>query len=147
MKHRDTHDLIGGLCMTATGVFFALYGDNYSMGTAARMGPGYFPVILGWILAVLGLLIAWPAWFRQGGRIVVQWKNLFWSVLSILFFAFALKTLGLVAGTFLTCFLALVPSKMPLRTRFVVCASVTILTALIFWVGLQMILPIWPWSI
>ncbi|KAF1020719.1 MAG: hypothetical protein GAK30_02322 [Paracidovorax wautersii] len=133
--------------MAAAGVFFALYGSQYSFGTAARMGPGYFPVILGWILAVLGVLIAWPAWFRQGGRIVVQWKNLFWSVISIAFFALALKWLGLVAATFLTCLLALVPSAMPLKTRLLVCASITVLTVLIFSVGLRMILPTWPWSL
>ena len=70
MAHRDTHDLVGGLAVAAIGAFFALYGGQYTMGTAARMGPGYFPTILGWVLAVLGLLVALPACFRSGEPIV-----------------------------------------------------------------------------
>lgn len=143
---RDIHDLIGGLLMTAVGVFFAIYGTRYSFGTAARMGPGYFPVVLGWILSVLGLLIALPAWWRRGTKITVQWSNLIWCTASLLAFAFTLHLLGVVLSSFLAALLSLVPSAMPLRTRLTVCAVVAGLTTIIFPVALQMILPIWPWS-
>ncbi|HVR51878.1 MAG TPA: tripartite tricarboxylate transporter TctB family protein [Pseudorhodoferax sp.] len=143
---RDTHDLVGGLLMTAAGIFFAVYGTNYSFGTAARMGPGYFPVVLGWILAVLGLLVAVPAWWRRGTGITVQWNNLLWCIAALLCFAFTLHPLGLVLASFLSALLSLVPSAMALRTRLTVCAVVAALTTLIFPVGLQMILPLWPWS-
>ena len=144
---RDIHDIVGGLLMTAAGLFFAIYGSRYTMGSADRMGPGYFPIVLGWVLAVLGILVALPAWWRQGTGITVQWKNLFWSVLSLAFFALTLKPLGVVVSTFLTCLLALVPSTMTLRTRLTVCAVVSVITVLIFPIALQMILPIWPWSL
>ena len=85
--------------------------------------------------------------WRQGTGITVQWKNLFWSVLSLAFFALTLKPLGVVVSTFLTCLLALVPSTMTLRTRLTVCAVVSVITVLIFPIALQMILPIWPWSL
>ncbi|ROR26491.1 tripartite tricarboxylate transporter TctB family protein [Comamonas sp. BIGb0124] len=147
MKHRDTHDLLGGLAMLAAGVFFAVYGSRYNMGTAARMGPGYFPVILGWLLAVLGLLVALPAWWRQGSPIVVQWRNLFWSVASVVLFAVSLRLLGMALATFVSCLLALVPVTMPLKTRFILSAVISGLTVLIFAVGLRMILPVWPWSL
>lgn len=143
---RDIHDLVGGLLMTATGVFFALYGDRYTFGTAARMGPGYFPVVMGWTLAVLGLLVALPALWRPGTAIQVQWRNLFWCVAALVSFAFTLHVLGVVLAAFLSALLALVPSAMVLRTRLTVCAVVAVLTTLIFPVGLQMILPLWPWS-
>ncbi|WP_225782560.1 tripartite tricarboxylate transporter TctB family protein [Xenophilus sp. Marseille-Q4582] len=144
---RDIHDIVGGLLMTAAGLFFALYGSRYTMGTADRMGPGYFPIVLGWVLAVLGILVALPAWWRQGSGITVQWKNLIWCVASLVAFALGLKTLGVVAASFIAALLALVPSAMPLRTRLTVCAVVAGITALIFPLALQMVLPIWPWSL
>lgn len=144
---RDIHDLVGGLLMTAAGLFFALHGRDYDFGTTARMGPGYFPVVLGWILAMLGLAVAVPAWWRRGSAVTVQWNNLFWCVLSLLFFAITLHALGVVVASFLAALLSLVPSSMGLRTRLTVCAVVALLTTLIFPIGLQMILPIWPWSL
>jgi hypothetical protein len=144
---RDIHDLVGGLLMTATGLFFALYGREYEFGTTARMGAGYFPVVLGWILAFLGLAVALPAWWRRGTGVVVQWSNLFWCVLSLVAFAITLRVLGVVVSSFVAALLSLVPSPMSLRTRLTVCAVVALLTTLIFPIGLQMILPIWPWSL
>lgn len=132
--------------MTAAGLFFAIYGRQYDMGTSARMGPGYFPIILGWALAVIGLMIAIPAWWRKGTALVIQWSNLFWCVLSLLSFAATLYSLGVVVASFVASLLALVPSKMPLLTRMIVCAVVALLTTLIFPIALQMMLPIWPWS-
>lgn len=144
---RDIHDIVGGLLMTAAGIFFALYGSRYTFGSADRMGPGWFPVVLGWVLAVLGILVALPAWWRQGTGITVQWKNLIWCVAALAAFALTLQSLGVVFASLLASVLALVPSAMPLRTRLIVCTMVAVLTVLIFPIGLQMILPIWPWSL
>lgn len=143
---RDIHDLVGGLLMTAAGIFFAVYGSRYSFGSSSRMGPGYFPVVLGWTLAVLGLLVALPAWWRRGSTITVQWSNLVWCIASLLVFAWTLPRLGVVVASLLASVLALVPSAMTLRTRLMVCAVVAVLTVLIFPIALQMNLPIWPWS-
>lgn len=144
---RDIHDIIGGLLMSATGLFFALYGGQYAMGTSARMGPGYFPVVLGWTLLVLGILVALPAWWRKGVPVVVQWNNLFWCVAALVLFAVSLYPVGVVVASFLAALISLVPSAMRLRTRLSVCASVAVITTIIFPIGLQMVLPIWPWSL
>lgn len=144
---RDIHDIVGGLLMSATGLFFALYGGQYDMGTSARMGPGYFPVVLGWTLTVLGILVALPAWWRKGSAVVVQWSNLFWCVAAIVLFAVSLYPVGVVVSSFLASLVSLVPSAMNLRTRLTVCAVVALLTTLIFPISLQMVLPIWPWSL
>ncbi len=132
--------------MLAAGLFFALYGSRYDFGTTARMGPGYFPVVLGWILAGFGLLVAVPAWWRRGTRIQLDASSLFWCVLSMLLFAFTLNLLGVVIASFFTALLSLTPSTLGWRTRVMVSAVVALLTTLIFPIGLQMILPIWPWS-
>ena len=66
MHKRDTRDIIGGLGLAAIGLFAVIYGQRYEFGDLNRMGAGYFPVALGALLAVLGMLIALPAFFRRG---------------------------------------------------------------------------------
>ena len=58
MKINSPKDFWSGLMFIATGVFFAIWAVmHYQMGTAVRMGPAYFPTMLGGLLAVLGLVI------------------------------------------------------------------------------------------
>lgn len=51
-----TNALCGGL-LTAVGLFFAWQAFNLELGTAFRMGPGYFPLVLAVILTLLGIVI------------------------------------------------------------------------------------------
>ena len=55
---KSKKDLYAGLMFIAIGAFFALWATNYPMGSSVRMGPAYFPTILGWLCAGLGVIIA-----------------------------------------------------------------------------------------
>jgi hypothetical protein len=58
MKIKNPKDFWAGLMFLAFGVFFAVYGAiHYQMGTAVRMGPAYFPTMLGGLLTVLGAVV------------------------------------------------------------------------------------------
>src|SRR5690606_30116557 len=57
LRRKERKDVLGGALMALLGLFTALEGSSYHIGILARMGPGYFPVALGIILAALGLLI------------------------------------------------------------------------------------------
>lgn len=57
MKIRNQKDFWAGLMFLAFGLAFALVALNYQMGTAVRMGPAYFPTVLGGLMAVLGLIV------------------------------------------------------------------------------------------
>jgi hypothetical protein len=59
-------DFFSGLMFTAIGGSFAWGAQSYQVGGAARMGPGYFPLMLGIILAILGVIITFKS-FTQGG--------------------------------------------------------------------------------
>jgi hypothetical protein len=148
MRHRDTQDLVGGLALTALGLFAAYYAhEHYEIGNLRRMGPGFFPVSLGLTLAVLGVLVALPAWFRQGPVIRPAWKTLFLVISSLLVFSFTLKTLGLVVATVLAVLLSsLADQSIRWKNRGLLCVGVSAVTYLIFIMGLNMVLPIWPWS-
>ena len=55
--NRDRKDFNAGVMYISIGGFFAGFALNYPMGTAVRMGPAYFPTVLGWILVVLGAIL------------------------------------------------------------------------------------------
>src|SRR5205085_6083775 len=58
MKIRSQKDFWSGLMFIGSGLFFALWAmEFYQMGTAVRMGPAYFPTVLGGLLAVLGAIV------------------------------------------------------------------------------------------
>ena len=57
MKIRNQQDFAAGFMYIVVGLFFAGIARNYQMGTAAKMGPGYFPFWLGMLLALIGLIV------------------------------------------------------------------------------------------
>jgi hypothetical protein len=61
VKIKSQKDFFSGLMFTIVGIAFAVGATNYSLGSAARMGPGYFPLMLGVILAMLGGVIIFKA--------------------------------------------------------------------------------------
>ena len=61
MKIKSQKDFFAGLMFTAVGVAFAWGATTYNVGTGARMGPGYFPLMLGIVLGCIGLVIVFEA--------------------------------------------------------------------------------------
>jgi hypothetical protein len=66
VKIASQKDFLSGLMFTVVGAAFALGAREYEVGEAARMGPGYFPMMLGILLTGLGLVITLQS-FRKGG--------------------------------------------------------------------------------
>jgi len=81
----------------AIGIAFMVIAREYRFGTAARMGPGFFPALLGALLAGLGLLIALPAIVRDGDPFPkLQLRPLLTTLAGIVVFALVLQPLGFV---------------------------------------------------
>ena len=70
---RSPKDLVAGLMFIAVGIAAIVIASNYTLGTAARMGPGYFPRILGILMIVLGAVIALRS-LRLAGPPLPGWK-------------------------------------------------------------------------
>ena len=66
---RHPKDFFAGLMFIAFGVAALAIGNGYALGTAARMGPGYFPRILGIFLVVIGAVVALRSLKLRGTRI------------------------------------------------------------------------------
>jgi hypothetical protein len=59
VKLASQKDFFSGLMFTIIGISFAVGATNFTVGDAARMGPGYFPLMLGILLAFLGIVVTW----------------------------------------------------------------------------------------
>lgn len=146
MKNRNIRDVIGGTALIVIGVFAAVYAQPYEIGQLQNMGPGYFPTVLGILLAILGVCVATPAFFCVGASIKVEWKSLFWVILSILTFALLLNTIGLVGTVASTVLVSSMASNLSWLHRSILSVCISAISYAIFVFGLGMLIPTWPWS-
>jgi len=58
---KSQKDFFAGLVYMGVGIGFAVGATNYTIGDGARMGPGYFPMMLGIVLAIIGAVVAFKA--------------------------------------------------------------------------------------
>lgn len=131
------------LCFAAVDLVVA---RDYSMGSAGAMGPGYFPVALGIILGVLGLLLAARA-VSAGDEPVpsVAIRPLLFLVVGVVAFGVTIEALGLVGSLILTIAIAALASReSALVETAILAVGLAILSVGIFHYALQLPLPIWP---
>ena len=70
MKIKSPKDFWAGLMFIGCGGFFLIWAmTHYQMGTAVRMGPAYFPTMLGGLLAFLGLLVLIESFAMEGPKV------------------------------------------------------------------------------
>lgn len=146
MKHIEYRDLIAGIVLASFGLFVALHaGSHYSIGQASQMGPGFFPVGLGWVLVGLGGVIALLA-FRKTVQVLhpppVSLRALIAIPAAILVFSLLVERLGLVPATVALTFIAVFAEKpFKLRRTVLLAAGLSLLSWLIFTAWLGMTLP------
>ncbi len=145
---RDYHDLLGGAALALLGLAVAGHAANtLDFGTMRQMGPGFFPVLLGLLLAGLGLLVALPAWWRQGIPAEFHLPEFAAVLAAILVFALLMTRAGLIPATALSVLIATLPApRRGLVWRAVLAGVVTLMTWVIFSAALGMTIPLFPWS-
>lgn len=143
---RSPKDLLAGLLFIALGIAAIAIAANYTLGTAARMGPGYFPRILGILLIALGAILALRS-ARLNGNPLPGWK---WRPVlvvlgSVVIFGLIVNRVGVVVSTILLIVMSSAASH-EFRPREAVVSGI-LLAALavgVFLIGLKLQLPIWP---
>ena len=142
-------DLMAGATFAGFGLAFAITATTYEVGTLLRMGPGYFPLALGSLLVLLGILIAVKGFFAGEGDEIgpVPWKAVVLLVVALIFFGYTVRGLGLVPALLVTVFLsAMAGRRARVIPAIVIAAALTALSVLIFVVALQLRLPYFgPW--
>lgn len=90
-------DFWAGIVYVCLGTGFAVVASGYSMGSAIRMGPGYFPTVLGGLLALIGLISIARGLAREGERLEsFAWRPVLFISLALLLFALLLTGGGLI---------------------------------------------------
>ena len=157
MNITSQKDFFSGLLFTAVGVAFAWGATKYSVGTAARMGPGYFPLMLGILMAILGGVITFKALVvetEDGDKVGSwAWKPLFFIIAANLLFGLMLGGLpsikfpafGLIAGIYALTFVAsLAGEEFKFKEVAVLATILAIMSYLAFIVLLKLQFPVWP---
>ena len=146
MKIRDPQDFWAGMMFMAFGAAAIVFARNYAFGSAARMGPGYFPSVLGGILIVLGLITLLRGLAFAGPAIGrFNWKPLLLVSGSIVLFGAALQGLGLVIAIFLLIIIsALGGQEFKLKEVLILALCLTLASVAIFVYGLQLQFPMFP---
>src|SRR5262244_1478076 len=137
---RHPKDFLAGLLFIAFGVAAIVIGSNYTLGTAARMGPGYFPRILGGLLVVLGLAIALRA-LRLNGPPLPRWhwKPVVIVLGSVALFGMILNYLGMVISTVLLIVASSSAShEFRFREALIAGIALAILAVVVFVLGLKL---------
>ena len=148
---RAVTDILAGLIFVAFGLAFGITSLSYELGTPLRMGPGYFPLALGGILVLLGLLIMGKGFISGSGAEErlgsIPWRALVLIVAAVLFFGLTVRGLGLVPATAVTALLtALASSRTGILAAVAIAAGLTALCVLVFVLALQLRLPlVGPW--
>jgi hypothetical protein len=155
---KSQKDFFSGLMFTAVGAAFAYGATGYSVGTGGRMGPGYFPLLLGVILALLGGIIMFKALVSKahpdGDKIGKwAWKPLLLIISANLLFgvmlgglpSIGLPPMGLIAGIFaLTIVASLAGDRFNLKEVLVLSVILSIGSYAAFILLLKLQFPVWP---
>ncbi len=157
MSIKSQKDFFSGLMFMTVGVSFAWGASSYTIGTGARMGPGYFPLALGALLTILGAIITFKALVVEtvdGDPIgAFAWKPLIFIILANLVFgamigglpSIHLPPLGLIAGIYALTFIAsLAGDRFNLKEAIILATILAILSYFAFIKLLNLQFPVWP---
>lgn len=170
MPRVGARDLLAGLVVMALGGFVVWHGLGYRLGTVSRMGPGFFPVMLGWLTVALGALLVASAligpalgrWFGASGLGAsgaeageeagrwglprVAWRPLLAVLAAIGCFALLLRLVGLLPAIAVTVAVASLGDRaVRLHEVALVGLGAVVGAWAIFHVGLGLTVPILRW--
>jgi len=145
---RHPRDFFSGLIFIAVGIIALVIGRDYSLGTPTRMGPGYFPALLGGLLTLFGVIIAARSFIITGKPIdAIPLRPLILILASMLAFASLLEPAGLIISTVALVVIGCLASA-DSRWRDMIFLTVFLLAVALglFVYSLGLPIKIWPWS-
>ena len=162
MKIKSDQDFWAGLMFIGFGLFFIVFAlgtpefidrivggkliAGYQMGSSVRMGPAYFPVMLGGLLAVLGLIVLFESIIVEGPKVAkFHFRPLIFIALSSLAFAYLLKPLGLVLASVILIFIcAYGGHEFKWKEVAIMSVVLAVFSVIVFVKGLSLPFPVCP---
>lgn len=142
---KSPEDFWAGLMFIAFGLTAIVVAQTYPMGSAVRMGPGYFPTGVGAVLMALGAAITVRS-LKISGRKVERfaWRSIVMLSVAFATFAWAIDRIGFIAALFIVIVLSSLAGR---ETRFKEIVPLSIVLVLACWAlfiyGLELPFPLW----
>lgn len=157
MHIKNQPDFFSGLMFVITGTAFAWGATNYSIGTGARMGPGYFPFLLGIMMAIVGTVIIYKTLSIETGNDEKigkwAWRPLFYIITANVVFgmlltgvrSIELPAFGLIVAIYALTFIAsMAQADWQFKRTFILATALAAGSYLVFVVALALQFPVWP---
>lgn len=148
MQIRNQKDFWSGMMFVLFGLLFMVWSTDYQFGTSQRMGPGYFPTMLGIGQIILGLMVAIPALGKRAEASTVEaigWRGLFIVLGAVGLYAALLPVLGFVASLIVLVILSAMASpEFNLKETLLSTAVLGVGSYLAFVKGLSLQFAVWP---
>jgi putative tricarboxylic transport membrane protein len=149
MKLKNAKDFWSGVMFVAFGIAFAGFATQYDMGTAARMGPAYFPTVLGGLLILLGAYIGFKgvSVAAHDGQVdKFHFKPLLWVLGAVVAFGLLLRLGGLLVALAALIIVSSAGSgQFKWKEVIPLTIGLSVLVLAVFIWGLGLTIPVLPW--
>ena len=145
LRVKGPQDLGAGVVFLAIGIAGLYFGRELAFGTSARMGPGYFPVLLSGLIIAVGLIVGFKGLTIEGPPVErVQLRPISFIVAAILMFGFLIESIGLaLTAILLTVFAAYARPEVKLGETVMLGVALAAFTVAVFVYVLGQALPAW----
>jgi len=142
---KSPQDLGAGVVFLLIGFAGLYFGSDLSFGTASRMGPGYFPTLLSYLIIGIGLVVGVRGLMVDGPPIdPVQPRPILFIIAAILVFGFLIESIGLaLTALLLTIFAGFARHDVKLRESILLGIGLGVFTVVVFVYVLGQALPAW----
>lgn len=148
MQIRSQKDFASGLMFIVIGAVFSFIATTYPMGTAAKMGPGFFPFWLGLLLSIIGAIITMTSMSPKKAQDKVEqwhWPSVLWVTSSVVIFGVVLAHLGLLLSILILVFIAAMAShEFHWKGTIVNSLILNVICYIAFVWGLKLQFQVWP---
>ncbi len=157
MNIKSQKDFFSGLMFMGVGAAFAWGATTYNVGSGARMGPGYFPLMLGVLMAILGIAVTFKSLVveTEGGDRIGKWawKPLVYIIAANLLFgiflgglpSIKLPAMGMIAGIYALTFVAsMAETGWKVKNTFILATILAAGSYVAFVLVLKLQFAVWP---
>ena len=134
---KNWKDIFGGGIFVLLGLYVLVTAKSFGLGTAARMGGGYYPMILGAILMALGIAISLIGSRERGSPLSINFFPLVAVVAGLWCFVFLIDRIGIIPAIFILIFVA---SAADLERRWGGTAILAFIFSLVSWLLFSILL-------